>query len=66
MDSYKKEFTHSFESREQKTQIGNQIQQHSYQQMIDKRNYVNGTSTSIEDFKVLNCLADIYGIFYIF
>lgn len=50
-DSYKKEF--SLQSNEQKMQTGGQMfQQRSYQQTIDKRSYVNGTSTSIEDFKV--------------
>ncbi|XP_014485703.1 PREDICTED: titin [Dinoponera quadriceps] len=48
-DSYKKEFTQS----EQKMQTGSQVfQQRSYQQTIDKRSYMNGTSISIEDFKV--------------
>jgi len=52
-DSYKKEFSQSFQS-EQKMQSGTQaFQQRSYQQTTDKRNYVNGTTTSIEDFKVL-------------
>lgn len=53
-DSYKKEFTQSIQSSEQKMQTGNQVfQQRSYQQTVDKRSYVNGTTTSIEDFKVL-------------
>jgi len=35
-------------------QSGTQVfQQRSYQQTTDKRSYVNGTTTSIEDFKVL-------------
>lgn len=35
-------------------QTGSQVfQQRSYQQTVDKRSYVNGTTTSIEDFKVL-------------
>lgn len=53
-DSYKKEFTQSFQTNEQKMQSGSQVfQQRSYQQTTDKRSYVNGTTTSIEDFKVL-------------
>ncbi|KAL6255452.1 hypothetical protein P5V15_013787 [Pogonomyrmex californicus] len=52
-DNYKKEFTQSFQSSEQKMQTGSQVfQQRSYQQTIDKQSYVNGTITSIEDFKV--------------
>jgi len=52
-DSYKKEFSQSFQSSEQKVQTGSQVfQQRSYQQAIDKRSYINGTATSIEDFKV--------------
>lgn len=36
-------------------QTGNQVfQQRSYQQTTDKRSYVNGTTTNIEDFKVLS------------
>jgi len=51
-DSYKKEFSQSFQTSEQKMQSGTQVfQQRSYQQTTDKRSYVNGTS--IEDFKVL-------------
>lgn len=52
-DSYKKEFTQSIQSSEQKMQTGSQVFQQRYQQTIDKRNYVNGTTMSIEDFKVL-------------
>jgi hypothetical protein len=38
-------------------QTGSQIfQQRSYQQAIDKRSYINGTATSIEDFKVLQLI----------
>ncbi|XP_011704408.1 PREDICTED: titin [Wasmannia auropunctata] len=52
-DTYKKEFTQSFQTSEQKMQSGSQLfQQRSHQQMTDKRSYINGTSTSIEDFKV--------------
>lgn len=50
-DSYKKELTQNFQSEQQS---GSQIfQQRNYQQTTDKRSYVNGTTTSIEDFKVL-------------
>lgn len=50
---YRKEYAQTFQSTEQKSQTGSQsFQQRSYQQTIDKRSYVNGTSTSIEDFKV--------------
>ncbi|XP_031367951.1 titin isoform X4 [Apis dorsata] len=53
MGGYRKEFAQTFQSTEQKTQTGTQsFQQRSYQQTIDKRSYVNGTSVSIEDFKV--------------
>ncbi|XP_018337981.1 PREDICTED: titin isoform X9 [Trachymyrmex septentrionalis] len=52
-DSYKKEFSQSFQTSDQKMQSGSQIfQQRSYQQITDKRSYINGTTTSIEDFKV--------------
>lgn len=52
-DSYKKEFSQSFQTSDQKMQSGSQIFQRNYQQTTDKRSYVNGTTTSIEDFKVL-------------
>jgi len=38
-------------------QSGTQVfQQRSYQQTTDKRSYVNGTTTSIDDFKVLHLI----------
>lgn len=50
---FRKEYAQTFQSTEQKSQTGTQsVQQRSYQQTIDKRSYVNGTSISIEDFKV--------------
>lgn len=53
MGTYKKEYQQSFQSTEQKSQTGSQtFQQRSYQQTVDKRSYMNGSSTSIEDFKV--------------
>lgn len=52
LGGFKKEYSQSFQSTEQKS--GSQtFQQRSYQQSTENRNYVNGTnSTSIEDFKV--------------
>ncbi|XP_033210459.1 titin [Belonocnema kinseyi] len=52
LGGFKKEYSQSFQSTEQKS--GSQtFQQRSYQQSTENRNYTNGTnSTSIEDFKV--------------
>ncbi|XP_046465810.1 titin isoform X2 [Neodiprion pinetum] len=46
---YQKEFAQTFKTSEQRTG-GQNIQQHSYQQSIEKQSYTNGTI--IEDFKV--------------
>ena len=53
LGGYKQEFSHTFQSTEQKGE-GQTFQQRSYQQSIDNRNYANGTdsNTTIEDFKV--------------
>lgn len=52
LGGYKKEYSHSFQSTEQKSG-GQTFQQRSYQHYVDNQSYTNGSNNiSIEDFKV--------------